>query len=433
MNPLQAGSNLGQIIFGAPQDQSAYVNQLGKAYSAKNSMEMARKNRADAIRIEGQNSAIPQLGDAATNAGLTPEQAMAYQILGQAGGGNAQQLISGLGDLARQGYSADARTAAVGGDLAGANANLFGLAKGPVDLTQITGDVAFNPLATPDQEFRATPVGLGDIALKDAQAGASRASASSNYAAANLRNVQAAAGGFSPGADGSGGGYGKAPSGYRYTESGELQFIPGGPADPAHRSGGSGQVVDNGDGTTTFIPSSKANSQERNNAGFYQRMVSADGELDALTDAGYDPTNIRDKLTVGGFANMLATSDGQQYNQAAQNWVRANLRKESGAAIGAAEMDQEIANYFPQIGDSKGVIDQKSRNRDVVEDAMKLAAGRALPSGPASLGEAMGAPPQPQPQHQNAAPMPTTDAEFAALPSGTVYTDPDDGKTYRKP
>lgn len=275
----------------------------------------------------------------------------------------------------------------------------------PVDLSTIKDGTLLSAMVTPDQQAAVggntpTEVGLASIMLKGAQAGASRASAADSYAAANLRNVQAKAGGFSHGAGA--GDAGKPPSGYRYTEDGSLTFIPGGPADPANRKGG-GQVVDNGDGTTTFVPGSNANSQERNAAGFYHRMVSADAELDALTNPvddqgkpighGYDPTNIRDKLTVGGFANAFASPKGQQYHQAAQNWVRANLRKESGAAIGAAEMDQEIANYFPQIGDSDGVIKQKSRNRKVVEDAMRLAAGRALAPVQPGLGDAATAPP----------------------------------------
>lgn len=60
------------------------------------------------------------------------------------------------------------------------------------------------------------------------------------------------------------------------------------------------------------------------------------------------------------------------------NWVRANLRKESGAAIGVDEARQEIANYFPQPGDSAEVVKQKADQRRVVEQAMRTAAGGAL-------------------------------------------------------
>jgi len=127
------------------------------------------------------------------------------------------------------------------------------------------------------------------------------------------------------------------------------------------------------------------NEGERNASGFYQRMVAANAELKRLTDAGYDPTNLRDHLTVGSaVGNYLASNEGQQYNQAAMNWVRANLRKESGAAIGVDEARQEIRNYFPQPGDSPEVVQQKAKNRLVVEQAMLQAAGRAAPQrGPA--------------------------------------------------
>lgn len=140
-----------------------------------------------------------------------------------------------------------------------------------------------------------------------------------------------------------------------------------------------GQVIDNGDGTTTYIPAGKVSEGERNAAGFYQRMVSANAEMQRLTDNGYDPSNRRDYYTAGGeILNPLATSEGRQFQQAKANWVRANLRKESGAAIGKSEMENEIANYFPIPGDDDATIAQKARNRRVVEQAMRTAAGAAL-------------------------------------------------------
>ena len=143
-----------------------------------------------------------------------------------------------------------------------------------------------------------------------------------------------------PRAESSGGGLPKPPAGYRWTPDGNLAPIAGGPADPA-RKGAGGTVITNPDGSTTVIPAGKANTQELNNAGFYQRMVQADKDLSSLEKQGYDPTNLRDKLTAGGTLNALSSADGQKYHQAAMNWVRANLRKESGAANGEAEAEQE--------------------------------------------------------------------------------------------
>lgn len=81
---------------------------------------------------------------------------------------------------------------------------------------------------------------------------------------------------------------------------------------------------------------------------------------------------------VGGYARNQAMTDTQrQYRQAQENWVRANLRKESGAAIGAEEMDREIATYFPVPNDDPITISQKSQARQVTMNAMKKAAGKA--------------------------------------------------------
>lgn len=169
--------------------------------------------------------------------------------------------------------------------------------------------------------------------------------------------------------------------------TGQIQIVNKPRDTPA---GGAGQVIDNGDGTTTYIPAGKTTEGERNAAGFYQRMVNSTQELNALTDAGYDPNNLRDRVgagidnipLVGGaiapIGRAATTAKGQQYQQAAMNWIRANLRKESGAAIGVKEADDEYKNYFPVLGDSPEVIAQKARNRAVVEQAMRSAAGGAI-------------------------------------------------------
>lgn len=138
-------------------------------------------------------------------------------------------------------------------------------------------------------------------------------------------------------------------------------------------------MIDNGDGTTTFIPQGKLTEGERNAAGFFQRMLQANSELRRLDGAGFQ-TNRRDYYTAGNeLLNPIASPQGQEYRQAQNNWIRANLRKESGAAIGKEEMEQERRTYFPIPGDSPQVIAQKERARQVTEQAMRQAAGGALP------------------------------------------------------
>lgn len=71
----------------------------------------------------------------------------------------------------------------------------------------------------------------------------------------------------------------------------------------------------------------------------------------------------------------MRSNERQLYRQAQENWVRANLRKESGAVIGTEEMSKEIENYFPQIGDGPAVIEQKRRSREAAMQGMITSAG----------------------------------------------------------
>ncbi len=61
----------------------------------------------------------------------------------------------------------------------------------------------------------------------------------------------------------------------------------------------------------------------------------------------------------------------QRYRQAGENWIRANLRRESGAVIGVDEMASEFRVYFPQPGDSPEVIRQKANARARAEQSMR--------------------------------------------------------------
>lgn len=60
-----------------------------------------------------------------------------------------------------------------------------------------------------------------------------------------------------------------------------------------------------------------------------------------------------------------ASAKQQQYTQAQRDFINAVLRKESGAVIADSEFANAQKQYFPQIGDSKDVIAQKARNREL--------------------------------------------------------------------
>jgi hypothetical protein len=79
-----------------------------------------------------------------------------------------------------------------------------------------------------------------------------------------------------------------------------------------------------------------------------------------------------------GIASFSETSGRQQYRQAQENWVSANLRAESGAVLGTEEIDKEIKKYFPQVDDKPEVIKQKAQARKSTELAMEVRGGPAL-------------------------------------------------------
>ena len=88
--------------------------------------------------------------------------------------------------------------------------------------------------------------------------------------------------------------------------------------------------------------------------------------------------NIPSAGVTTGIANVFEGAGRQQYRQAQENWVTANLRAESGAAIGVDEMEKEITKYFPQTNDKPQTITQKAQARKSAELAMEVRGGPAL-------------------------------------------------------
>lgn len=158
---------------------------------------------------------------------------------------------------------------------------------------------------------------------------------------------------------------------------------------------------------------------ESKNAGFYQRMSSVSEMLDKYEQKG-KPTEytsmVGDIPVVGQYLQRGAmTPDQAQYKNAAMAWIRAKLRKESGAVIGDDEARSEYETYFPLPNDKPSVVEQKRQLRKIAEDEMRLSAGKAV-----SLIKAW----QQKPQ------------EFSALPpasqfSGKIATDQQTGIKYK--
>lgn len=161
---------------------------------------------------------------------------------------------------------------------------------------------------------------------------------------------------------------GRVPSGYRQAGDGALEFIPGGPADPAAAKKAS---------PTEF---------QGKSATYGARAQEADRLITDLT-GNYSPTGINFKQAVGEIpllggissasANAALSENSQKAEQAQRDFVNAVLRQESGAAIGKDEFDNAKKQYFPQPGDGKEVIAQKAANRKLVVQGFMNNAGNA--------------------------------------------------------
>jgi hypothetical protein len=157
------------------------------------------------------------------------------------------------------------------------------------------------------------------------------------------------------------------PEGFAYVPK-----APGGQAMPVMGAGGQ---------QLKGISGGKPTEGETNAAGFAQRMELAQSIISGLPAGSQPGAGTRTLEAIPFVGGALARSgqnvQTQQFDQAAQDWIRAKLRKESGAAIGVDEARQEYATYFPVVGDSPEKIAQKAEARRVVTEGMKKSAGKA--------------------------------------------------------
>jgi hypothetical protein len=157
------------------------------------------------------------------------------------------------------------------------------------------------------------------------------------------------------------------PEGFAYVPK-----APGGQAMPVMGAGGE---------QLKGISGGKPTEGETNAASFAQRMELAQSIISGLPAGSQPGAGTRTLEAIpfvgGALARTSQSAQTQQFDQAAQDWIRAKLRKESGAAIGVDEARQEYATYFPMVGDTPEKIAQKAEARRVVTEGMKKSAGKA--------------------------------------------------------
>lgn len=159
---------------------------------------------------------------------------------------------------------------------------------------------------------------------------------------------------------------------------------------------------------------------------FGSRMREADQVLNTLAAEGTNTSTPGSRAPlIGGVITAMSSGNRQMLDQAKRDFMSAVLRRESGAAISEGEYSNADKQYFPQIGDSKSVMEQKAKNRQLaingilheVPEKHRNSLQPAAADTPATTGK----------------PIAVTDAaSYAAVPSGAIYTTPD-GKQRKKP
>jgi hypothetical protein len=126
---------------------------------------------------------------------------------------------------------------------------------------------------------------------------------------------------------------------------------------------------------------------------FGSRMQEADKIIGDIAESGVNrPGNIKTAVesvplvggALGSIFNFTQSSAQQGVEQSKRDFINAVLRRESGAAIAASEFDSADKQYFPQIGDSDEVIEQKALNRQLAIQGImaEVPSGRELPKRP---------------------------------------------------
>lgn len=153
----------------------------------------------------------------------------------------------------------------------------------------------------------------------------------------------------------------EAPSGYRYNAAGNVEFIPGGPADP-------------------LAPQASGTGEEGKNVGFYIRAIGANRLYE---NQGVGPRDILDKEFAERFpdvANSFVSGDSRQVADAAESaFVESILRSDSGAAVPDSEVQNGRARFFPQPGDREAVIRAKKQLREQAIAGVIARAGTQAP------------------------------------------------------
>lgn len=375
MADLSGWGALGAALGGAGNTQAAYQRGQVNAARVAELLSQAQIKRDQVLARQDLESKLTAAGNAPDQAGLL---ATALR-----GGFNPKEISGYTGDLQEQGFRGDAVQRALAGDWNGANANLAGVASGPVALAAVEGQNLINN--------RYLAGGGGISTTEQGQAGikADAARAAASYASANSSNAAAQA---------ALGRLGIAQQQFALERAG--QWNPSGRV--AGASGGAGAAAAPGKLTEGqskdvlyFTRGNEANKLLQTLGG---NLTAGGGQQGAIR--GSLDAVLRGLPGVGDSAavNGLVSSERQQAEQAGSEFLASVLRKDTGAAITKEEFSTYGRMYLPQPGDSEQTLAQKARAREIALGAIKASMGSAAsaiptisPSGGSAV-QAMGGP-----------------------------------------
>lgn len=153
----------------------------------------------------------------------------------------------------------------------------------------------------------------------------------------------------------------EAPSGYRYNAQGNLEIIPGGPADPNAPKPGDSKPTESQQKTLTLLTRIAGGQSD------IEKTLAVDP---TAQQAGLLETLTRDVLGDGVITRKLAGPERRIVVDAQADILDGLLTLGTGAAYSREQLLGQTTSYFPQYGDTEGEIAIKNdRLKRLIESA----------------------------------------------------------------
>lgn len=168
-----------------------------------------------------------------------------------------------------------------------------------------------------------------------------------------------------------------APSGYRYTTSGALEPIPGGPADQKAATGPK-LTEEQGKATSWLVQAGHAfeNMEKARQRDPSSALPGLPDAIEAIPSMGLGRS----------LANTMRGTERQKFMQGAASLSEALLHAATGAGFSKEEAEQKVREVTPVFGESPETTQQKMAAIPLYLDALRVRAGPGAAKGDELLG-----------------------------------------------